>query len=295
MTFRNKRITNALKYSIYVYMHYCERCALTFKTKKTLQTHLTSKKHENGNPSHDYKCPCGKSFVFRQGLFKHKQTCQYVESDPITNRVQDLETTIASQEERLAQYEKEREELRTQVAMLLEAHASEGNNHTSGNQTNNIENQTNNNIENQTNNNTINIHINAFGKENTEYLDDQAIVECIDRIFNSVPAILKRIHFDPDHPENHNIKITNKKLPYASVMGDNRTWKTVNKKDAIETMVAKGYNFLDEKYADTKGRLSKRRQQHFEGFQDKFADEDKEMHKQLMTNVELLVLNQGKD
>ena len=72
----------------------------------------------------------------------------------------------------------------------------------------------------------------------------------------------------------------------------------VNKNDskyAIETMVAKGYNFLDEKYADTKGRLSKRRQQHFEGFQDKFADEDKEMHKQLMTNVELLVLNQGKD
>ena len=72
----------------------------------------------------------------------------------------------------------------------------------------------------------------------------------------------------------------------------------VNKNDskyAIESMVAKGYNFLDEKYADTKNHLSKRRQQHFEGFQDKFADEDKEMHKQLMTNVELLVLNQGKD
>jgi hypothetical protein len=217
----------------------------------------------------------------------------------VEEQIAEMRNTIDEERERheleREQYEKEREELRTQVAMLLEAHASEGNTHTSGNQTNNIENQTNNNIDNQTTNNTINIHINAFGKENTDYLDDQAIVECIDRIFNSVPAILKRIHFDPDHPENHNIKITNKKLPYASVMGDNRTWKTVNKKDAIESMVAKGYNFLDEKYADTKNHLSKRRQQHFEGFQDKFADEDKEMHKQLMTNVELLVLNQGKD
>jgi hypothetical protein len=138
-----------------------------------------------------------------------------------------MRSTIDEERERneleRERHELEREEMRAQIALLLETHASEGNTHTSGNQTNNIENQTNienqNNIENQTNNNTINIHINAFGKENTDYLDDQAIVECIDRIFNSVPAILKRIHFDPDHPENHNIKITNKKLPYASVMG----------------------------------------------------------------------------
>jgi hypothetical protein len=258
-------------------MHRCDICAKSFSSSHTYTRHLSSIGHVQrvNHKATMFTCTCGKTFAQQAGLSRHKAYCTVVNVDSDPEK---------------ALMKKEIEELRTQVAMLLEAHASEGNTHTSSNQTNNIENQTNNNT-----NNTINIHINAFGKENTEYLDDQAIVECIDRIFNSVPAILKRIHFDPDHPENHNIKITNKKLPYASVMGDNRTWKTVNKKDAIESMVAKGYNFLDEKYADTKGRLSKRRQQHFEGFQDKFADEDKEMHKQLMTNVELLVLNQGKD
>ena len=58
--------------------------------------------------------------------------------------------------------------------------------------------------------------INAFGKENVEYLDDKTIAACIERVYKSIPAILEKIHFDPKHPENHNIKITNKKLPYAS-------------------------------------------------------------------------------
>jgi hypothetical protein len=284
-------------------MHFCSICQKTFKSNQNLEKHIQGENHKKrvANADQMHECNCGKSFFHKSNLSRHARSCTAIAPEnssdipPVVSvsKIEQLESTLASQEERLAQYEKEREEMRAQIALLLEAHASEGNTHTSSNQTNNIDNQ--NNIENQTNNNTINIHINAFGKENTDYLDDQAIVECIDRIFNSVPAILKRIHFDPDHPENHNIKITNKKLPYASVMGDNRTWKTVNKKDAIESMVAKGYNFLDEKYADTKNHLSKRRQQHFEGFQDKFADEDKEMHKQLMTNVELLVLNQGQE
>jgi len=59
-------------------MHNCERCSLTFKSKKTLQKHFTSKKHEDGNPEKKYKCNCGLSFHFRQGLHKHKQSCTFV-------------------------------------------------------------------------------------------------------------------------------------------------------------------------------------------------------------------------
>ena len=74
-------------------------------------------------------------------------------------------------------------------------------------------------------------------------------------------------------------------------MGDNRKWKTVDRKDAIETMVFNGYNLLDEKYPETKMELSERKQEHFEGFQNRFEEEDKDLRKQLKTDVELLVLN----
>jgi hypothetical protein len=102
---------------------------------------------------------------------------------------------------------------------------------------------------------------------------------------------LEKIHFDPNHPENHNIKITNKKLPYASIMGDNRKWKTVDRKDAIEKMVLNGYNILDEKYAENKDKIPSSKQQNFEGFQNKFESEDKELMKQIKTEVDMLVLN----
>jgi hypothetical protein len=179
-------------------------------------------------------------------------------------------------------FEKERQEMKTQIAMILDKHA--------GTITNNIETQ------------NINIHINSFGNENTDYIDEKAILACIGRVYKSIPSLLEKIHFDPKHPENHNIKITNKKLPYASVMGNNQKWKTVDRKDAIETMVLNGYNILDEKYTENKEKILLSRstlchpwplskQQNFESFQSKFESEDKDLLKQIKTEVDMMVLN----
>ena len=259
-------------------MHSCEICQKTFSSKSVLRRHLGCSSHKlrEQNETKLYSCHCGKSFIHSSNLYRHKSQCKILPVDSTEKQLIDLKRNMQQERE---QHEKERDELRAQIASLLDKH--------SGHNTHNTNNTTN--IETQ--NNTINIHINAFGQENIDYLDEKAIVSCINRIYKSVPAILEKINFDTEHPENHNIKITNKKLPYASVMGDNQKWKTVDKKDAIETMVFNGYNLLDEKYPDTKSEISDRKQEHFESFQDKFESEDKELRKQLKTDVELLVLN----
>lgn len=245
----------------------CLLCHKTFANKYLYQRHLTTKGHlfRTEADGKKFQCACGRIFKQSQGLSRHRRTCIAVQP------------THETQIERL---ERQNEELRKQVEELLVSHSSVTNNNTTNNTTT---------IENQ--NNTINIHINAFGQENLDYIKDGIVMSCINRVFKSIPAILEHIHFDPDHPENHNIKITNKKLPYASVMGDNNQWKTVNKKDAIETMVNNGYNYLDEKYGDYKDGLSTRRQEHFESFQTRYTEEDKDLLKQLKNDVELLVLN----
>ena len=263
--------------TLFTYMtHKCEVCNLDFKSNVNLSRHMLTNRHKKqlSNNVTLFKCHCGRSYSHRPSYYRHKKVCLQSSSVSINveDEVKELKNTIQQERE---QHEKERDELRAQIALLLDKHSGTTNN------TTNIETQ----------NNTINIHINAFGQENIDYLDEKAIVSCINRIYKSVPAILEKIHFDPEHPENHNIKITNKKLPYASVMGDNQKWKTVDKKDAIETMVFNGYNLLDEKYPETKTELSERKQEHFEGFQNKFEEEDKELRKQLKTDVELLVLN----
>ena len=184
------------------------------------------------------------------------------------------------------QYKKKSDELRAQVSLLLDKNTQISTSTTNNNtHTNNSKNNTHIGTQN------IIINVNAFGNENTDYIDDKAILACIGRVYKSIPSLLEKIHFDPKHPENHNIKITNKKLQYASVMGDNQKWKTVDRKDAIDKMVLNGYNILDEKYTENKDKIPAGKQQNFEGFQAKFESEDKEVMRNLKTEVDMMILN----
>ena len=236
---------------------------------------------------------CNKWYCGKTGLSHHKNICiishtpikeeQPTATAPI-HTVSIQEILQQQMEEMKKEFEKERLEMRQafeesmkeQINKILEKHAGTINNTNSHN------------IEKQQN---INININSFGNENTDYIDNKSILACISKVYKSIPSLLEKIHFDPKHPENHNIKITNKKLPYASVMRNNQKWKTVDRKDAIETMVLNGYNMLDEKYAENKEKFPASKQQNFEGFQSKFESEDKDMMRQIKTDVDMMVLN----
>ena len=282
----------------------CDKCGFaSFKTEQSFQGHLLTKKHlmRQENVRQDlYQCKtCNKWYCGRSGISHHNKTCssKNLNQNPIISEqpVGDVNATPADQfcnvqkdatsvqeivNEMKQAFEKERQEMKAQIAMLLEKHTGTTNN-------NNNNNTTNTNIETQ----NINIIIKAFGNENTDYINNKAFLSCIGQVYKSIPSLLQKIHFDPNHPENHNIKITNKKLPYASVMGNNQKWKTVDRKDMIETMVLNSYNMLDEKYAENKDKFPATKQQNFEGFQSKFEAEDKDLMKQIKTEVDMMVLN----
>jgi hypothetical protein len=236
-----------------------------------------------------FLCECGKSYIQKKSLEYHKKTCDIqatrsIPSGPNPKALSATEIMLELLQQKLDVYEKEREEMKYQIARLLDKHAEV---HTT---TNNSNNTILHNIETQ----HITININAFGNENVDYIDNQTMLACIGRVYKSIPSLLEKIHFDPKHPENHNIKITNKKLPYASVMGNNQKWKTVDRKDAIETMVLNGYNLLDEKYTESKDKLPTVKQHNFEGFQSKFETENKDVMRQIKTEVDMMVLNAAK-
>ena len=257
----------------------CESCNLNFKSEVNLKRHKITNRHKNNNDKQlsMYTCQCGKKYIHSSSYYRHKKNCRGV-TEPINKgieeQVNELRNTL---EEERNRHEKEREEWRAQIALLLENKEK--------NTTNHIERQ---HIENQQN---IHIHINPFGNENLDYIDDDTYFRCINRVCNSIPAILEKIHFDPEHPENHNVKITNKKLPYASIMDSNSKWKTVLKNDALDSMVYNGFNILDDKYAEFKGLMAEPKQLCFEEFQEKLENQDKELLKTIKTNIELLLLN----
>jgi hypothetical protein len=173
------------------------------------------------------------------------------------------------------------DELRKQVEMLL----GKSTKNTTKNTTNNI--QTLNSIENQ----NVNIVVNSFGHENIDHLTDQIICKLIKTApFTSVPLLIEKIHFDPEHPENHNIKITNKKLNYAEVVKNNK-WVTANKKKVIDDVIQKSYDLLDEKYTDNKDDISEKRQERFQNFQEKYEQADEELLRNIKNDVDLLLIN----
>ena len=269
---------------------HCITCDIAFKNLKCLQQHLKCKRHSDLLNIIDKPVPgrfgcdaCGKKYSHRQSLYTHKRSCDAVAVPTPRSAneiIEELKNTVMEERKlhrsERDQYLKEHNELRSQIALLLDKHA--GNNNINSNNTN---------IETQ----NINIIINAFGNENTDYIDDKAILECIGRVYKSIPSLLEKIYFDPKHPENHNIKITNRKLPYASVMGDNQKWKTVDRKDAIDTMVNNSYNILDDKFKENKDKIPPSRQGHFRGFQSRFDAGDKELMKELKSEVDMMVLN----
>jgi hypothetical protein len=57
---------------------YCKKCNFKCSKKSNYEIHLQTKKHnkeEQKNAELDNICICGKKYKFKQGLWKHKQTC----------------------------------------------------------------------------------------------------------------------------------------------------------------------------------------------------------------------------
>lgn len=261
----------------------CELCGIeTFKTKQAYERHIESRKHklrEEGNVS-VYKCLCGKSFLHRSGLSVHKKKCQKVSSHSKISKV-----SQSYMDEKIREI---KEEFNIERQLMIEAFERVlEKNAVTPRTTKNIET----NVENQTNNNNITININAFGKENLDYITDNMIIRCIDRVYNSIPCLIEKIHFDPNHPENHNIRITNKKLPYASIMGDNHKWVYVDRTKAIESMVEKSYDMLTDTYQENKDKICSIKKEQFDIFADKMEGESKEVMRKLKTDVEVMILN----
>jgi len=135
-------------------------------------------------------------------------------------------------------------------------------------------------------NNTFNIVVNPFGKENTSYITDDYIKKLIESgPYFSIPRLLEYIHFNPNHKENNNIKITNRKQPYVQIYNGEK-WLLKNKKEAIENISDTAYTLLNE---------------HYEGadkYMDKFNSEynsDVDITKKIQKKVELVILNSTKD
>ena len=250
----------------------CDVCNIQLKSKRNLIRHGASTTHlkrvEKAKSA--FQCNCGKWYSYRQSLYLHRKQCKLEDTAEI-KRIDDFKTAYEDEKAAREALEKEIETLKKSKCIT--------------NNSTQIENQTN--IENQ----TVNIHINAFGKENLDHITDKFIIKCIASVYKSIPNLIKKIHFDPEHPENKNIQITNKKMPHASIMTKDNTWQTMDREKAIEQMMDRGYYILDENYPILKDNVSESQNKHFQRFQNDYENQQKKLMTDIKKDIDIMVLN----
>ena len=94
----------------------------------------------------------------------------------------------------------------------------------------------------------VNIKLNPFEKTDYSHLTDQDYLECIKHANMCIPHFIKKLHFDPDKPENHNILIKNLKSGYLVTNNGNK-WECKSSDETIDFLVEDNANIIEDKIA----------------------------------------------
>ena len=222
---------------------------------------------------------CEKTFTRKTGLTKHLKCCK---QKKIFEDEKDIKIEVLEKEKEIMT--KEYEGLKDKIEDLLIELSKNGATTTNNNSTTNMTNSHN------TIHNTINI--NNYGNENTDYLKGDYLNNLLQGAFTAIPKLIENIHFNPKHPENHNIKITNKKEPYIKVRKNDK-WELRDKKQTLETLVDDKYYLLEDHYGEVGEnglKISGETKRVMDKFIDKYS-EDKELQKDLQKKSEIIILN----
>jgi hypothetical protein len=186
----------------------------------------SSKSNSKSSVSKKFKCKyCDKSYKYKQGRWKHEQSCKNKEN--VDNKIiQNVYLRLEKIEKEYKNMVEENKKLKKQLENVSSKPS--------------INRGTINNANNQ-----CNIIINNFGEEQIKYISDKTFKKLLSTPISAIPKLIELKHFNPDHPENHNIKITNIHDKYAKIYKD-RKWLTQHKKDVIQELVDNGFADFEE-------------------------------------------------
>jgi hypothetical protein len=257
-------------------IHACERCGFTTEYKSSLFRHLKAKQEcqpLNSSLSRDtiienmkkkeynevtHQCDfCDAKFNTSQSKYRHQKMCKNRANN---NLIQVIE------------------KLQQEIQDLKHAYTASPTQ-----------------IINNTNiNNGIQIVINEFGKENTNYLTKDFVTRCLKKKNEGLIDLIRAIHFNPDHKENHNLRITNKKLPYIEKFLEER-WRYEDKDKIIDELIREGFEILDEHHYDNEEELkqlmTRRIYEDLDKWLSQIRDKEKDVITPLKRDLYLVVLN----
>ena len=261
----------------------CERCEEEFEQKCHYTRHINRKfpckknppKTSNISPKPSdmekvivapNKCNyCGSIFTRKDNLIRHlNERCKVKQEND--NKLEIIMTKLIKLEEdnkKLVQLE----ECNKKNSEEIERLKAENNNYKK------IINNTHN-VKIDTQNNVI-LNLVAYGHEDTTKITSGEFKRILNRGFNSVPALLEKIHFDKNKPENHNVYISNMRDDHILVY-DGEKWKLVDRDDMLQTIYDDKATILIDKFKEMGVELDENTIRMFNRFKKMYENEDDE-------------------
>lgn len=259
----------------------CKRCGKEFASKQSLQRHLLketecpalaafsretllSELNQKKTKESLYNCKkCGKVFNTRQSKYKHET---YHCSNEATNSV--LIERVKTLEERVRRFE------------ITSSIAS-----SSTTQNYNIENLT---------NNSITINLNNFGQKSLHHINEQFLTTCLFSCNAGIRNLMKEIHFNPDIPQNHNIRLLSKKQNTLEKFSDG-SWHPCDKNNTLDDMIRKGYRILfrhlDNQPTENCDEDTLRRNEYVNNYLSKIMRRDSNIYYELRRDLYMMILD----
>ena len=91
-----------------------------------------------------------------------------------------------------------------------------------------------------------NIKLLAYDKTDVSDLTDKDFIKCFNHNNMCVPHLIKRIHFNPKKPENHNVFISNLKSGHIMIY-NGRQWNTFNRDEIVDDIFDNKNDILEQK------------------------------------------------
>ena len=85
----------------------------------------------------------------------------------------------------------------------------------------------------------------SYNESDHKFISDSKISECMTKQYMSIPHLIKMVHFDPKHPENHNIYVSNIQSKQLFLY-DGKKWILKDKDETIDNLISSSEYKLKE-------------------------------------------------
>jgi len=154
-----------------------------------------------------------------------------------------------------------------------------------------------------------NILLQAYGKEEPIKFTDDFMSRVLRNPIKGIPDLISMHHFNPEKPENHNVRYNGKRSFFIDVFNGN-FWEAKDKGEVIHDMIVSKKEMADDFFEEVieGNKIKEKVKNNYNEFSEKIdryvnaiinelnygvelIQQDKELYKQLYKQVELMMIN----